>query len=228
MVEGITPYLIFRASKERKIKKNDKLVVYLPLDNTYIYDDKENSLVAREVAYPNKAICKLSTLKDGKRQIEISKGEKLVYDELPYQDGEYQFVLKQDKVEVVFDKKTAKYLINGPKVQFVGVGGGTKRRRSKVAAHMKAVEAAKKERDLIKEQYNVQAGEILVSAPKGKFLTVSCYDEEPQKDVNYVYAQIKGFDEYVTLAVKNNFSVYKMPKFKIVVPDDGFELLPLE
>jgi hypothetical protein len=46
--------------------------------------------------------------------------------------------------------------------------------------------------------------------------------------VNYIYAQIKGFDEYGTLAVKNNFSVYKMPKFKIVVPSDGFELLPLE
>ena len=183
VVEGVTPYLIFRASKERKIKKNDKLIVYLPLDNTYIYDENENNLFVREVVYPNKAVAKLSTLKDGKRQVAIAKGETLVYDELPYEDGEYQFVLKQDKAEVVFDKKTAKSLED-------------------------------------KE-------EILLSAPKGKFLTVSCYDEEPQKEVNYAYVQIKGFEEYVTIAIKNNFSVYKMPKFKVVVPADGFELLPL-
>ena len=74
----------------------------------------------------------------------------------------------------------------------------------------------------------VQSSTIDAVKHEGQTLTVSCYDEEPQKDVNYIYVQIKGFDEYVTLAVKNNFSVYKMPKFKIVVPSDGFELLPLE
>ena len=55
-------------------------------------------------------------------------------------------------------------------------------------------------------------------------LYVSCYDEEPQFVTNYIYAKINGFDEYVTLVVPNNFSVYKMPKFKIRVPKDGFEL----
>ena len=181
VVEGISQYLIFRASKERKIKKNDKLTVYLPLDYTYIFDENDNSLLAREVVYPNKTHAKLVTLKDGRKQISISKGETLVYESLPYEleDGEYEFVLKQDKVEVVFDKKTAKA---------------------------------------------IDDKEVLRAAPKGQFLTVNCYDEEPQKDVNYVYAQIKGFDEYVTLAIKNNFSVYKMPKFKVVVPVDGFEL----
>ena len=183
VVEGINPYLIFRASKDRKIKKNDSLTVYLSLDNLKFFDEKNDSYVLREVAYPNKAVAKVSTLKDGKREVAISRGEKLVYDELPYEDGEYQFVLKQDKAEVVFDKKTAKA---------------------------------------------IEDKEVLKVAPKGQFLSVSCYDEEPQKDVNYIYAQIKGFDEYVTLTVKNNFSVYKMPKFKIVVPSDGFELLPLE
>ena len=42
--------------------------------------------------------------------------------------------------------------------------------------------------------------------------------------MNTIFAKIKGFDEYVTLTLKNNFSVYKMPKFNIVVPKDGFEL----
>ena len=208
MVEGITPYLIFRASKERKIKKNDNLTVYLPLDNTYIYDDRENNLFAREVVYPNVAVCKVSTLKDGRKQVDLTPGEKLVYDNLPYEDGEYRFLLKQDKVEVVFDKKTANYLINGPKIKEPLF----KKKRAKVKEEVKRVDP----------------DSITTVAPKGQTLTVSCYDEEPQKDLNYVYAQIRGFEEYITIAVKNNFSVYKMPKFKIKVPADGFELLPLD
>ncbi len=208
MVEGITPYLIFRASKERKIKKNDSLTVYLPLDNTFIYDDKENNLFAREIVYPNMASCSVSTLKDGKRQVAINNGEKLVYDELTYEDGDYRFLLKQDKLEVVFDKKTAKYITEGPKVK---------------------QPLFKKKKAVVKDEVKlVDPNSIITEAPKDQSLTVSCYDEEPQKDLNYIYVQIKGFDEYVTLAVANNFSVYKMPKFKVVVPSDGFELLPLE
>ena len=46
--------------------------------------------------------------------------------------------------------------------------------------------------------------------------------------MNTIFAKINGFDEYVTLTLKNNFSVYKMPKFKIVVPRDGFELRKIE
>ena len=68
----------------------------------------------------------------------------------------------------------------------------------------------------------------LTRVNKGEFLTVSCYDEEPQHAINYIYAQIKGFPEYVTLITKNNFSVYKMPKFKIKVPSDGFILKPVK
>ena len=208
MVEGITPYLIFRASKERKIKKNEELTVYLPLDNVKIFDENNNSLVAREVTYPNMATAKVSTLKDGRRVVNINKGEKLVYDNLRVEDGEYKFLLKQDKVEVVFDKKTAKHITEGPKVK---------------------QPLFKKKNAVIKEETKlVDPNSIITVAPKGQCLTVSCYDEEPQVDVNYVYAQIKGFDEYVTLAVKNNFSVYKMPKFKVVVLSDGFELLPIK
>ena len=65
---------------------------------------------------------------------------------------------------------------------------------------------------------------VLTKVDNGKYLTASCYDEEPQHKINTVFAQIKGFDEYVTFVVENNFSVYKMPKFKLLVPVDGFEL----
>lgn len=59
---------------------------------------------------------------------------------------------------------------------------------------------------------------------KGSYLSVSCYDEEPAKTMNTIFAEIKGFKEYVTFRVPNDFSVYKMPKFKIVIPSDGFIL----
>ena len=177
VVPGIKQYLIFRVNKERKVKKGDQLSVYLPLDNLLILDEVDDSLTTREVLYPNLAHAKVSTDKGGKRIIDIQGGENLVYDSLEVEDGEYQFILKQDKCEVIFDKKNAK-----------GLEG------------------------------------VSTSVNKGEYLTVSCYDEEPQKEINYIYAKINGFEEYVSLLVKNNFSVYKMPKFKIKVPVDGFEL----
>lgn len=180
-LDGVKQYLVFRANKDRKIAKGDELEIYLPLDNMYIFDENNDSLYAREVIYENLAKANVSTLKDGKRLVKISNGGSLIYDSLEANDGEYQFVLKQDKCEVIFDKKKGK-----------GVEGA------------------------------------LFKAEKGQYLSVSCYDEEPQQALNYIYAKIDGFNEYVTLIVKNNFSVYKMPKFKIKVPVDGFELKPLK
>ena len=177
-LSGINQYLAFRASKERKIAKNDELTIYLPLEHVLIFDENDDSLYCREVAYPNEARANVSTAKDGKRVVSIIGGEKLVYDSLPYEDGEYKFVLKQDKCEVVFNRKTAKGL----------------------------------------EGVNTKAN-------PGEFLSVSSYDEEPQHKINTLFVKIKGFDEYVTLIVENNFSVYKMPVFKIKVPVDGFELI---
>ena len=178
-IKGIQQYLVFRVLKERNIKKGQDLEIYLSLDNINIFDDKDNSLLVREVVYPNTAKAKVSTSKDGKRVIQIENGESLVYDQLDVQDGQYQFVLKHDVCQVVFNKKVAKGMNE----------------------------------------------EVPVSASKGQYLSVSCYDEEPQNDINIIYAKIKGFEEYVTLVVPNNFSVYKMPTFKILVPKDGFELL---
>ena len=183
VMDGVKQYLVLRANKDRTIKKGDKLEVYLPLDNISIFDENDDSLLAREVIYPNIAKAKVTNdQKNNKTIIDIQGGEQLIYDNLGIADGNYEFLLKQDKCEIVFDKKTAK-----------GV-----------------------------------EGEVQLVANKKQYLSVSCYDEEPQHVLNYIYAQIKGFDEYVTLVTKNNFSVYKMPKFKINVPVDGFELKPLK
>ena len=70
--------------------------------------------------------------------------------------------------------------------------------------------------------------DVRTSVEPNQFLSVSCYDEEPQHQMNTIFAKINGFPEYVTFVVKNNFSVYKMPTFKIAVPSDGFTLMPWE
>ena len=63
---------------------------------------------------------------------------------------------------------------------------------------------------------------------KNQLLNVSCYDEEVVGSKNIIFAEIKGFnEEYVTLLTKNNFSVYKMPKFKIEVPVDAIKLIKI-
>ena len=63
--------------------------------------------------------------------------------------------------------------------------------------------------------------------PRNK-IKVSAYDEDVLGDKLAVYVQINDFELYSTFVVKNNFSVYKMPKFELYVPEDGFELLPKE
>ena len=61
-----------------------------------------------------------------------------------------------------------------------------------------------------------------------RVLAVSCYDEEPTGYKNNIFCAIKGFDEYVTIRVENNFSVYKMRKFNIELNEDSFELIPIK
>ena len=178
VIDGVKQYLVFRASKDRKFESGKSINVFLPLDHILIYDENDDSLFVRETVFPNVAKAKVSTGNSGEKIIKISGGETLIYPELNIEDGDYQFVLKQDKCEVVFNKKTAKTVENPT-----------------------------------------------TKANKNQCLTVSCYDEEPQHKINVVYAKIGGFDEYVTIVVPNNFSVYKMPKFKINVPDDGFMLI---
>ena len=151
--------------------------IYLPLDHILINDSNDDSYNSREKIYPNMAEATVSK-KNGQTIVQIKGGEKLVYDALDVEEGDYKFLLKQDKCQVVFNKRMAKKLEINP-----------------------------------------------IKANKGDYLSVSSYDEEPQHKINTIFVKIKGFDEYVTLTIDNKFSVYKMPKFKIKVPADGFELI---
>ena len=55
-------------------------------------------------------------------------------------------------------------------------------------------------------------------------IKVSAYDEDILGDKLLVYVEVPSFQNYASFVVENNFSVYKMPKFKMFVPQDGFVL----
>ena len=57
-------------------------------------------------------------------------------------------------------------------------------------------------------------------------IKVSAYDEDVLGDKLLVYVAVNGIEKYCSFVVKNDFSVYKMPKFEMFVPFDGFTLTP--
>ena len=59
-------------------------------------------------------------------------------------------------------------------------------------------------------------------------IKVSAYDEDVLGNKLLVYVQVGEFEKYASFVVENNFSVYKMPKFEMYVPEDGFELTPIK
>ena len=63
--------------------------------------------------------------------------------------------------------------------------------------------------------------------PRNK-IKVFAYDEDVLGDKIAAYVQVQDFENYSTFVLNNNFSVYKMPKFELYVPEDGFVLIPKE
>ena len=59
-------------------------------------------------------------------------------------------------------------------------------------------------------------------------IKVSAYDEDILGKKLLVYVEVAGFESYASFVIENNFSVYKMPKFEMFVPEDGFVLTPIK
>ena len=57
-------------------------------------------------------------------------------------------------------------------------------------------------------------------------IKVSAYDEDVLGGKILAYVAVPFFENYSSFVLKNNFSVYKMPKFELYVPRDGFVLIP--
>ena len=57
-------------------------------------------------------------------------------------------------------------------------------------------------------------------------IKVSAYDEDVLGSKLLVYVAVNGVENYASFVVDNNFSVYKLPKFEMCVPEDGYVLEP--
>ena len=55
-------------------------------------------------------------------------------------------------------------------------------------------------------------------------IKVSAYDEDVLGSKVLAYVQVKGFENYSSFIMNNNFSVYKMPKFSLYVPREALIL----
>ena len=55
-------------------------------------------------------------------------------------------------------------------------------------------------------------------------IKVSAYDEDVLGSKVLAYVQVKGFENYCSFIMNNNFSVYKMPKFSLYVPREALIL----
>ena len=61
--------------------------------------------------------------------------------------------------------------------------------------------------------------------PEKNAVKVKAYDEDRIGSKNAVFCAVKGFENYVTAVLPADFSVYKMPVFKLVINKDSFELI---
>ena len=55
-------------------------------------------------------------------------------------------------------------------------------------------------------------------------VAAKAYDEDTLGEKNAVFCAVSGFENYVTAVLPADFSVYKMPVFKLVFDNDSFEL----
>ena len=67
---------------------------------------------------------------------------------------------------------------------------------------------------------------ITQATTEKNLLAASAYDEDKiGNNKNTVFVKVKGFDDYVVAILDDVFSVYKMPKFSLLVKEDSFKLI---
>ena len=172
-IKGIDGYFAMKVNNEEKINLGKEVELFIPYQRMSIYDQEHNRINSRELVYENKTKA-VVTNKNGKMNIKFGTFS-LSYDsEEEYPDGEYELILKQDKLLPLYTKKMLKQGLENPEMD--------------------------NPKNLIK---------------------VSAYDEDMLGEKLLTYVQVNGFDHYCSFVVKNNFSVYKMPKFELFVPREA-------
>ena len=177
-LKGIEGYFALKMKNDENVDLGKEVNLYLPYQRLNVYDADHNKLNSREPLFANQGI---AVVKNNKGQMQIRFGKNvLTYPEnLDYPDGEYEILLKQDKLMPIFSRKLLKKGFVNPEMD----------------------------------------------NPKN-VIKVSAYDEDVLGTKLLTYVQVDGFDYYCSFVMENNFSVYKMPKFSMYVPEDGFILKP--
>lgn len=177
-LKGIDSYFAMKVPNDMDVTLGKEVELFLPYQRIAVYDLEHNRLNSREVVFENKSDASVSN-RNGKMMVRFANTT-LVYDEDPnIKDGEYEIVLKQEKLLPLFNKKLLKSGLENP----------------------------------------------VMDNPRNT-IKASAYDEDVLGGKILTYLYVSGFENYVSCVMKNNFSVYKMPKFEMYVPRDGFVLIP--
>ncbi len=175
-LKGVEGYFAMKMGNDEKVNLGKEVDLYLPYQRIKLYNLDHNKINSREELFANRGIAMVKNV-GGKTRVTVG-GSTLVYDDLGYEDGEYDIDFYQDRLMPIYSNKMIKKagLVN-PEME----------------------------------------------NPKNR-IRVFAYDEDVLGDKLLVYVAVKGFINYSSFVVDNNFSVYKMPKFDMYVPADGFKL----
>ena len=245
-LEGVEGYFAFKMRNDEKVPLGKVVDVYLPYERIKIYDQEHNKVNSREVVYENSGTATVK-VNNGVMKIKVGNFTLEYPSKEEISDGQYEIVFKQDKLVPIYTRKMLKAMnklkkaeeekqpveeapVEEPAEEPVEVEALVEEQATEEApveeAPVEAPEEVAKEEAIPEEQP--------AEEPKKKErvfyneIKVSAYDEDVLGDKLLVYVQIPGCTGYSSLVVDNSFSVYKMPKFKMYVPEDAFELKPIK
>ena len=175
-LKGVEGYFAMKMRNDEKVNLGKEVDLYLPYQRIKLYNLDHNKINSREELFANRGIAMVKNV-GGKTRVTVG-GSTLVYDDLGYEDGEYDIDFYQDRLMPIYSNK------------------------------------------MIKKAGLVNPD---MENPKNR-IRVFAYDEDVLGDKLLVYVAVKGFINYSSFVVDNNFSVYKMPKFDMYVPADAFKL----
>ncbi|MCR5185050.1 MAG: sn-glycerol-3-phosphate ABC transporter ATP-binding protein UgpC [Bacilli bacterium] len=115
-LKGIDGYFAMKVRNDEKVKLGKEVTLYLPVSRLYVYNQEHTKLNSREVVYPNKVNAEIKTVND---VMHISfDGVKLSYPATSkLEDGQYEIVLKQDKLAPIFPRKMLKKGLENPEME---------------------------------------------------------------------------------------------------------------
>ena len=236
-LEGVEGYFAFKMRNDEKVPLGKVVDVYLPYERIKIYDQEHNKVNSREVVYENSGTATVK-VNNGVMKIKVGNFTLEYPSKEEISDGQYEIVFKQDKLVPIYTRKMLKAMNKLKKAeeekQPVEEAPVEEPAEEQVAEEAPVKEAPVEAPEEVAEEEVIPEEQPVEEEPKKKDrvfyneIKVSAYDEDVLGDKLLVYVQIPGCTGYSSLVVDNNFSVYKMPKFKMYVPEDAFELKPIK